>query len=622
MSIAESDQNSHLASKQLTIRSVVLGLVVAIPLGAANLYMTLKIGWSFGISVISCVVSYAVFAAIRSLSSGNIASPSILEHNCMQTTASAAGYATGGTMAIAFTSLLLANGTYVPWPWMFVLVLLSGWLGVVLTIPLKRQIIDIEELPFPDGVATSQLLQGLHERSAAAVRQTVVLGVAAIAGAVTALSRAPAILVDSVERLPRWLSGIKRVPNWLQIPPEVSLPYGSPFIKFAPRGLVEYAIEPSLLLIGAGLLIGTRIAISMLLGGFLLYFVVGPWLVSLDATAGADATPAILMVADGVYVLRPWATWAGAAILLAASLTSFLLRLPVALRAFRGFAGSTAENADANDPIPLRWFWWGIGLLGPLLILASNLGAGLPIIAAVLVCLLAVISAVIAGRVVGETNTNPAGPIAKIGQVTMALTVPQSLSANVLGAGISSGAGGTAADMLQDLKAGKLLGASARQQFIAQLIGCVGGAILVTASWWLLFPTPEAAAEMSPPAAVAWSRIAQGFTDGIGGIHVTARWASLIAILLGVTLAVLEYALPRFRRLLPSAIGLGFAWVMPFSMTITIAIGGLIAGLWLLIRRRSAERDLVPAAAGLVAGASIIEVVVLLIAAIAAAQIS
>ncbi|HUG11440.1 MAG TPA: OPT/YSL family transporter, partial [Opitutaceae bacterium] len=69
---------------QLTWRAVITGGVLGMLMASANLYTTLKIGWSFGVAITSCVLSYVLWNAMRFLTAGRLTPLSILENNCMQ----------------------------------------------------------------------------------------------------------------------------------------------------------------------------------------------------------------------------------------------------------------------------------------------------------------------------------------------------------------------------------------------------------------------------------------------------------------------------------------------------------------------------------------------------------
>src|SRR2546421_8335175 len=92
--------------KQLTFRAVLMGGILGMFMSISNLYTTLKLGWSFGVAITACVLSYVIWNAIRGLSGGKLTQMTILENTCMQSTASAAGYSTGMTVGTAFGALL------------------------------------------------------------------------------------------------------------------------------------------------------------------------------------------------------------------------------------------------------------------------------------------------------------------------------------------------------------------------------------------------------------------------------------------------------------------------------------------------------------------------------------
>ena len=101
--------------KQLTWRAVLMGGVLGMFMAISNLYTTLKLGWSFGVAITACVLSFVIWNAIRSLWGGRLSQMTMLENNCMQSTATAAGSSTGAAIGTAFGALLLIEGTHRPW---------------------------------------------------------------------------------------------------------------------------------------------------------------------------------------------------------------------------------------------------------------------------------------------------------------------------------------------------------------------------------------------------------------------------------------------------------------------------------------------------------------------------
>ena len=94
---------------QLTPRAVIVGGIIGAAMSVSNLYTTLKLGWSFGVAITACVISYALWNTVVALGLSK-SKMTILENNCMQSTASAAGYSTGGTLATAVGAMLLITG--------------------------------------------------------------------------------------------------------------------------------------------------------------------------------------------------------------------------------------------------------------------------------------------------------------------------------------------------------------------------------------------------------------------------------------------------------------------------------------------------------------------------------
>src|SRR5439155_11833936 len=94
--------------RQLTCRAVLMGLALCGVLVLTNLYIGLKAGWGFGVAITASILSYAIWTSL--LKVGLARTPmTILENNCMQSTASSAGYSTGGTLISAFAAYIIIN---------------------------------------------------------------------------------------------------------------------------------------------------------------------------------------------------------------------------------------------------------------------------------------------------------------------------------------------------------------------------------------------------------------------------------------------------------------------------------------------------------------------------------
>ena len=154
---------------QLTLRAVIIGSFLGFFLAFTNLYIGLKTGWGLGVAITACILAYAMSNLM--VKTGISKTPmTILETNCMQSTASSAGYATGGTMVSAIAALVMLSATpenpqgeHLDWPVLVMWTFFLGVLGTVMAIPMKRNMINHESLKFPSGTAAAATLQSLFE---------------------------------------------------------------------------------------------------------------------------------------------------------------------------------------------------------------------------------------------------------------------------------------------------------------------------------------------------------------------------------------------------------------------------------------------------------------------------
>ena len=151
--------------RQLTWRAVLMGSVLGAVLSLTNLYIGLKSGWGMGVAITACILSYAIWTTFVKIGLAKIPM-TILENNCMQSTASSAGYSTGGTLVSAFAAFIMLNGHALPLPLTFAWVFFLAILGVTMAVPMKKQMINIDQLRFPSGVAAAETLRALHSHGA------------------------------------------------------------------------------------------------------------------------------------------------------------------------------------------------------------------------------------------------------------------------------------------------------------------------------------------------------------------------------------------------------------------------------------------------------------------------
>ncbi|MGD9690655.1 MAG: OPT family oligopeptide transporter [Phycisphaerales bacterium] len=604
---------------QLTLRAVLMGGVLGMVMSAANLYTTLSIGWAFGIAITACVLSYVIWNLVILTSGNRVSQMSILENACMASTASAAGYSTGSTIATMFGALVLlaevpegkTTAQMYTWditpPWVVVVfTLCTGLMGVFLAIPMKRQQINHEQLPFPTGTAAAETLRSLYSKSAEAVEKAYLLVIGLGAGLLIGFFRVGDDVLDKVPFLKKFFDAIR-----FRIPTELEMHF---LDRFYPGGRhpAGFAFEPSALLIAAGMIVGMRISLSLLISSIVLYAFVGPWLANMDdVNRAVEGYKLNFIWAGETIVLTRWALWGGTSVMVFASLMSVALQWKTIVRAFAGAkaAGATgADGSSAGREIEVPGMWMVMGMV-PITIAMVWLQWQAFSVAwywGLLAVAMSFVLSMVASRATGETDTTPIGAMGKVMQLLFAVLHPGQVGPNLASAGIAANSASSSADLLTDLKTGYLLGANPRKQFLAQFFGCFFGTIAIVPIWYLMVPTREKLESFALPATRAWEAVAKILTKGVGELPTSAVWAIFIGAAVGCALPVIEKFLsPRARRFMPSATGIGLAWVMPFQNAFSFFVGACIIVTWTHFARKSADKYNIPLASGLIAGESL-----------------
>jgi uncharacterized oligopeptide transporter (OPT) family protein len=580
---------------QLTPRAVITGMGLGMLMCLSNLYVVLKTGWSIGVTVTACIMAYGIFGLFKTV--GLVRRPfGILENNAMGSVASAAGYMTGGGNMAALPALVILTGIR-PDATMLVFWFAGiAALGVCAAIPIKRQLVNKEQLAFPTGTATAETLRALHAHGPESGRKAKLLGWSALIGALIAFWRDANV-------------------SWM--PWRLPSVFGWPFtIRGKPAGDFTLGFEGSLLMLGAGALMSWRTGWSMLIGAVALYGFIAPALVD----AGVIATVSYKAIVG-------WSVWLGAGILVSSGLTSFAFQWKSVSRSVTELVALlTRRKGTEADPMaevecPPSWFPLGFALVGPIVIFLAWYLFQIPWWAGLLALPLSVVMGTIAARVTGETDVTPTKALGPVTQLAYGGLLPGQLVPNLMSANITGGVGLHAADLLTDLKSGYLLGARPRPQFLGQLFGVLAGAAIVVPAFNLLIPDAShlGGAEFPAPGAQVWAGVSKMLADGIGSLHVTARWGALIGVSLGTALALVDqYASKKVKTFVPSASGLGIALVIPGFNSVMMCIGSGLAE-WYRRKKGAKEGDevSVPVASGFIAGESIVGIIIKMLVAFA-----
>jgi uncharacterized oligopeptide transporter (OPT) family protein len=129
---------------------------------------------------------------------------------------------------------------------------------------------------------------------------------------------------------------------------------------------------------------------------------------------------------------------------------------------------------------------------------------------------------------------------------------------------------------------------------------------VVVPAWYAMVPDKAHMEAFHPPAANMWRAMAELLANGLDTLPMTARVAIGIGAIIGISLPLLASFFPKAAPYLPSAMGLGLAWVVPFQNSFSFAIGAVLAWVWVKAHKSTADRYTYPIAAGLIAGESIV----------------
>lgn len=562
---------------EITVRGLLLGAAITVVFMAANVYMGLKTGMTFSSSIPAAMIA---MGGLRLFGGSGI-----LENNIVQTQASAAG--TLCNVILILPGLVLI-GHWHGFPfWQTTAVCgLGGLLGVAFSIPLRRALVSGEGLPYPEGVAAAEVLRtGQGEAGAQGLPD--LLTAAAAAGIIGLATTGFRVLGEGVHG---------------------ALAVGGAAFRLG-TGF-------SLALVGVGYLVGIGACLALLTGVVIAWGIAVPLLTFLGQGAGATASEAAQAVwSDQVRLIGAGIIAVGGLWTVGSLAKPILSSIRAALASARGsglgLPGEDQPRAERDLPItwvfgaalalavPLAGLFWifaGGAELGPL---RTVLVATLSVFAVVFGFLMAATCGYLAG-LLGSSSS----PISGIGILTtMAAAVllplligtsagPEGdrfvIAAALLVASVIVTTASIANDNLQDLKTGRIVGATPWCQQVALIAGVLVGAAVIGPLLSLLYEAygfvgalpregMEAGNAMPAPQAALTSQIAGGI------VHRTLPWTMvLIGAGLGVVLVALETRLRR-RGLTFPALTVGIGMYLPLAVEMTIAIGGVLA--WIAERR-------------------------------------
>jgi uncharacterized oligopeptide transporter (OPT) family protein len=609
---------------QLTLRSALTGMSLGGILSLTNIYVGAKTGWTLGVGITSVILAFALFKALSRL--GLASEFTILENNAMQSIATAGGYMTSPLIS-SLAAYMMVTGHIIPMWQLMSWVVVLAILGVLFAFPFKRRFINDEQQPFPEGRAAGIVMDSLHHGEAAAglLKAKLLVSLASLAAVVKLLQS------ENIAKRLTFKNFTPHVPEFLDDWLYERL--GTPEIMGTSVKSLTLRPELDLTMVGAGGLMGIRTGFSILLGALVNYTVLAPIMIQRgDILPSAKGT-------IGFREITFWSLWCGVAMMTAASLVAFFGKPKVLWAAFSKLAGMVfqprgAEGREADVlghiELPLNVSLIGVPVLGALVAVMAKNFFGVEYWLSAVALALVFVFCLIAINSTGLTSITPIGAMGKLTQLTFGALAPGNKEVNLMTAGITGEVASHAANLLQDIKPGYMLGAKPRQQAVGHILGIFAGAVLSIPIFYLVFlklpPSQLFAVELSVPysmdteeypmpAATVWKAVADVLAEGIHKIKPTAQYAALAGIAIGVLLEAWRMASRNRFPLSAVAIGLGF--IIPFHTCLSMFVGALL--FWLaekvFWRKESQVHQVVvrnqePICAGLIAGSALMGIAV------------
>lgn len=629
---------------QLTLRAALTGFVLGGLLSATNLYVGAKTGWTLGVGLTSVILAFAMFKVLSSLGAKDM---TILENNCMQSIATAAGYMTGPLIS-GIAAYMWVENKPMPWWQLFWFNVVLSILGVLVAFPMKRRFINNEQQPFPEGRACGVVLDTLYSSEAAVgLFKAKALGLAAgLAGTISFISGESymkliqhkwfSVPLEQVWHLPHNLDSwyywmVEK--GWVPIP------------RLAGVDIRQLALSPTLdlAMIGAGGLMGIRAASSMLIGMALNFMVIVPIMISIGEIKPVTdlATGVIKTTATGeqvfgrAHILNTWSLWWGIVMMVVASMVALFAKPQVFVNAAKMLFAKKSEKTEdvlGHIELPLWISFVGIPIIGAVGVWMAHDWFGVSWTFGALAIPLIIILTLIAASSTAMTGITPTGSLSKIPQFIFGAADPKHAPTNLMTGVMCVEVASNASNLLMDIKPGYMLGAKPRQQAIGHCIGIVAGSLASTPLFYALFLSgwsPESGktvqevmapdgGQFSFPSAVQWKGVSDLVTSIFGGAtEAKLLTHSIIVSMIVAAIVSFGFEVARiFTRnkfpLSPLAIGLGV--VIPPDSSLAMFAGALF--FWWMTRRYGNRPESTgnsiwvhthePICAGLIAGAALI----------------
>lgn len=544
---------------EMTIRVVIIGTLLAVIMGAANAYLGLYVGMTVSATIPAMVMSIAILKYMKG---------TILEINISKSIAVAGEALAAGIIFTIPALLILYKYTDGAAGWsnlgehvgiIIIVALLGGFLGILFTIPMRKVMIDDLNLPYPEGVASAEVLKTIVPKD-----ESEQVGSGGMFFIFSALVIAGIFKLASSEfGLNLWRERIEGVAG-----------------RGQGRMFLGLNLSPALL--GVGIILGHRIASLVFMGG-----VIG-WIILIPIIGAAVGWPTTGDYIDdmgpflgGIYqIWFDYTMYIGIGTIVTGGIYTLIkMRKAITAGIKEGFGGEKkGEGGEEIKPkrteydFKLQYWYFGViaVIMGLLYYFVTN--DILIALVAMLMMLMftfffTAIAAYLAG-VVGSSNN----PISGVTVATLLFTAilllalradaSMGMTATIIVGAVVCCSAAIAGDSMQELKTGQILGATPYNIQIARFIGVAAAAISVP---FVVIALHEVYTIGSPnlpaPQSYVMANIAQGIFLG------EMNWAMFV---LGIVIAGVLILL----ELPVMAVAIGI--YLPFTLTLPIMMGGIL----------------------------------------------
>ncbi|HPS64921.1 MAG TPA: oligopeptide transporter, OPT family [Ignavibacteria bacterium] len=596
---------SETSLPEFTIRALIIGLVLAVILGAANAYLGLKAGMTIAATYPAAVLGMAILKLFKG---------SILEENFTRTVGSIGESVAAGAIFTLPAFFIWKPDFQLSYITASVILIAGGILGIMFVALLRRVMVEDADLVFPESVAASEIHKSGQGSGGGSKFLFGAMGIGVAVQALSQFSFFPA----SWERYFPFFAGLKIPGTAIQ----------------AKGGMLISAPGISPAYVGVGYIIGPKYASLNFSGGLLawglltpiIYYFISPyitpqfisdWAGYLAATTHMDPAKALENVQDPAfqigqiwrYIVRPIAI---GGMLMGAFYTLYSMRKSL----FAGLSRSisdvkkAAAGHELNIPRTEQDLKFSYIMLGIIIVAAVTFvityfvfGTSLApaIVAATLLIVLAFFFAAISGYLVGiiGSSNNPisgltltALVITALIMVIMGVDKDHGGVAAVLGvAALVCVAAAVAGEMLQDLKVGHILGGTPWKMQVGNIIGVVVSGLVMFYVLNLLNQADIAQGKMATPP----------YIGGFGSKSLPAPQGGLMAmlsngivggdmawplIIVGLLMG-LAFILMQVKSPMLVAVGM----YLPLETTFAIFIGGIIKGIAEIIIKKKGYNE-------------------------------